>query len=134
MTFWELISKFVKIWKQFGLHVGIKNPLRSKNIALPRGIKNWSDFYIDLYWILASFWSLVGAMFATKRPPRRPKSRPRCLQKASGRRLGARSRPRAPKRRPDPLQDSILDPSRPRFETILEASFDNFRHMFKPNF
>ena len=67
--------------------------------------------------ILAPFWSLVGAMFATKRPPRRPKSRPRCLQKASGRRLGARSRPRGAQEAPRPppgldfrpLQASILD-------------------------
>ena len=56
MTFWELISKFDKNWKPFGLHFGIKNPLRSKNIALPRGIKNWSDFYTHFYWIWASFW------------------------------------------------------------------------------
>ena len=49
MTFWELISKFDKIWKPFGLHFGIKNPPTSKNIALPRGIKDGSDFYTDFY-------------------------------------------------------------------------------------
>ena len=56
MTFWELISKIDKSWKPIGSYSGIPNPPGSKNIALPRGIKNWSDFYTDFYWILASFW------------------------------------------------------------------------------
>ena len=106
MTFWELISKFVKIWKQFGLHFGIKNPLRSKNIALPRGIKNWSDFYTHFYWFLASFWGPCLSHVRHQEPPKTAQEPPKMPSEGVWEASWSQE---PPKRRPDPLRDSILD-------------------------
>ena len=106
MTFWELISKFDKSWKPFGLHFGIQNPPGSKNIALPRGIKNWSDFYIILYWILASFW---GPCLSHVRHQEAPKTAQEPPKMPSEGVWEASWSQEPPKRRRDPLKDSILD-------------------------
>ena len=58
MIFWELISKFNTIWKPFWHHNGIRNPLKSLNIALPRGIKNCSDFGI----VFIEIWAQLGSL------------------------------------------------------------------------
>ena len=54
MTFWEFISKLDTIWKPFGHHFGVKNLLKSLNIAIPRGNKKLPDFDIVFYWILGA--------------------------------------------------------------------------------
>ena len=52
MTFWEFIPKFDTIWKPFWHNIGIRNPLKSLNIAIPRGIKKLPVFgmvFIDFW-------------------------------------------------------------------------------------
>ena len=99
------------IWEPFGLHFGIKNPPTSKNIALPRVSKN-CPIFIQIF---IEFWlqlgGLVGTMFATKRPPRRPKSSPRRPQDGS-------KLPKTPQnasRTPQDAHGRLQDASGPRF-------------------
>ena len=104
MTFWELISKFDKIWKQFGLHFGIPNPPKSKNIVLPRGSTICSIFIQ----IFIGFWLNFGALLEPCSPPRDPQDGPRAAQDAFRRRLGGVLEPGAAQEaaRPPPGLDS----------------------------
>ena len=82
----------------------------------PKGYQKWVRF---LYRFVLNFGSILGALLEPCSPPRGPQDGPRAAQDAFRRRLGGVLEPgaaqEAPKRRPDPLQDWILDPSRPRF-------------------
>ena len=106
MTFCGFISKFDTIWKLFCLHVGIENPPTSQNIALPNNTKKMSDFNIGVYWILSPLWGSCWSHVRDQEAPtcaqEPPKSRPRGIQEAPGRRLGARSRPRGAQEAPRP--------------------------------